>query len=99
MRRGHEVCSSSVVRARENHVETPSVDQWSVTDNTPTPRSAAAASAIEVGNTGTTGNTGGRATNFVRHHNIRYGVSTRHRLRQHRQSRRTDVPLRTAPRP
>jgi hypothetical protein len=66
---------ASFAHAKNNIVEIPSVDLPSITDNTQTPQvRSGGIGFFEVGNTGINWQYSAKATNFVRHHNIRYGV-------------------------
>jgi hypothetical protein len=66
---------ASLGRARNTIVETPSVDQWSITDNTVTPQARSGGIGFyEVGNTGVNWQYQAKATNVIHGHNLRYGV-------------------------
>ena len=69
----------SFARARNNIVELPSVNQWSVVDDTVTPHQPSGGIGFyEVGNQSTNWQYGGKATNLVGHHQIRYGIDAEH---------------------
>jgi outer membrane receptor protein involved in Fe transport len=66
---------ASFARAENSIVETPSVDQWSVTDNTVTPQIRSGGIGFyEVGNNGVNWQYEAKATNVLHKHNIRYGL-------------------------
>ena len=70
----HWLVEASVARAYNTIVEVPSVDQWSVTDNTVTPQIRSGGIGFyEVGNTGTNWQYHAQSTNVVGPHQIRYG--------------------------
>ena len=69
----------SFARAANNIVEIPSVDQWSVTDDTVTPHQPSGGIGFyEVGNQSTNWQYGAKATNLIGHHQIRYGIDAEH---------------------
>ena len=66
---------ASLARAQNTIVETPSVNEWSVVDNTTTPQLRSGGIGFyEVGNDGTNWQYQAKATNVIHGHNIRYGV-------------------------
>ena len=66
---------ASLARAMNSIVETPSVDQWSITDNAVTPQLRSGGIGFyEVGNRGVNWQYQAKATNVVRHHTLRYGI-------------------------
>ena len=82
---------ASFARAANNIVEMPSVDQWTVTDDTVTPHdpSAAASGSTRTATRARTGSTRRRRPTCIGRHQLRYGVDVReHRLRQHDQPHR-----------
>jgi hypothetical protein len=69
----------SFARAENNIVETPSVNQWSITDETVTPHQPSGGIGFyEVGNQSTNWQYGGKVTNLIGRHQIRYGVDAEH---------------------
>ncbi len=69
----------SFARAANNIVEIPSVDQWSVTDDTVTPHQPSGGIGFyEVGNQSTNWQYGAKATNLIGRHQIRYGIDAEH---------------------
>jgi hypothetical protein len=69
----------SFARAANNLVEVPSVDQWSVTDDTVEPHQPSGGIGFyEVGNQSTNYQYGAKATNLIGDHQIRYGVLAEH---------------------
>ena len=69
----------SFARAANNIVEIPSVDQWSVTDDTVTPHQPSGGIGFyEVGNDSTNWQYGAKATNLIGRHQIRYGIDAEH---------------------
>jgi hypothetical protein len=69
----------SFARAANNLVEVPSVDQWSVTDDTVEPHQPSGGIGFyEVGNQSTNWQYGAKATNLIGDHQIRYGVLAEH---------------------
>ena len=66
---------ASLARAQNTIVETRSVNEWSVVDNTVTPQVRSGGIGFyEVGNDGTNWQYQAKGTNVVRGHNIRYGL-------------------------
>jgi outer membrane receptor protein involved in Fe transport len=75
----HWLLEGSFARANNNIVEVPSVDQWSVTDNTTTPQVRSGGIGFyEVGNDGTNWQYQAKATNIFNAHQVRYGVEYEH---------------------
>ncbi len=71
----HFLLEASLGRARNTIVETPSVDQWSITDNTVTPQGRSGGIGFyEVGNTGVNWQYQAKATNVFHRHSLRYGI-------------------------
>ena len=69
----------SFARAANNIVEIPSVDQWSVTDDTVTPHQPSGGIGFyEVGNQSTNWQYSAKATNLIGRHQIRYGIDAEH---------------------
>ena len=69
----------SFARAENNLVETPSVNQWSVTDETVTPHQPSGGIGFyEVQTRGTNWQYGGKVTNILGRHQIRYGLDAEH---------------------
>jgi outer membrane receptor protein involved in Fe transport len=65
----------SFARAKNTIVEIPSVDQWSITDNTVTPQVRSGGIGFyEVGNSGVNWQYQAKATNVIRRHSLRYGI-------------------------
>jgi Carboxypeptidase regulatory-like domain/TonB dependent receptor-like, beta-barrel len=70
----HWLVEAAMARAYNTIVEVPSVDQWSVTDNTVTPQIRSGGIGFyEVGNTGTNWQYQAQSTHTVGSHQIRYG--------------------------
>src|SRR5258705_3303829 len=66
---------ASFARAKNTIVEIPSVDQWSITDNTVTPQVRSGGIGFyEVGNTGVNWQHQAKASNVIHTHSIRYGI-------------------------
>ena len=65
----------SFARAKNSIVEIPSVNEWSVVDNTVTPQVRSGGIGFyEVGNDGVNWQYQAKGTNIVRNHSIRYGI-------------------------
>jgi hypothetical protein len=66
---------ASVARAKNSITETPSVNNWSVVDNTVTPQvRSGGIGFFEAGNEGVNWQYQAKATNVINRHNLRYGV-------------------------
>jgi outer membrane receptor protein involved in Fe transport len=75
----HWLFEGSFARARNNIVEIPSVDTWSVTDDTVQPHQPSGGIGFyEVGNESTNWQYGGKVTNLIGKHQIRYGIDAEH---------------------
>ncbi len=76
---GKWLVEGSFARAANNLVEVPSVDQWSVTDDTVEPHQPSGGIGFyEVGNQSTNWQYGAKVTNLIGDHQIRYGVLAEH---------------------
>jgi len=70
---------ASFARAANNIVEIPSVDEWSVTDDTVTPHQPSGGIGFyEVGNDSINYQYEAKATNLIGRHQIRYGLDAEH---------------------
>ncbi len=69
----------SFARAANNIVEVPSVDQWSVVDDTVTPHQPSGGIGFyEVGNQSTNWQYGAKSTQLIGRHQLRYGIDAEH---------------------
>ncbi len=76
---GKWLVEGSFARAANNLVEVPSVDQWSVTDDTVEPHQPSGGIGFyEVGNQSTNWQYGAKVTNLIGDHQIHYGVLAEH---------------------